>query len=334
MSKPFRADYPGETPFRDETFEDFAGLEAANPRTRATHPAIKAIPFVLAGVLLAASVAVVGTYLGQNQSAQQTAYAGSAAIASPGVSTVGKSAFHTQTVKLSDQAYAYAYDVSQQVTVSRKGDRVANVTVVHRMPSHKARRSVVRKQIVAKTQRDVVITPASANPNRPISTSVLTPSIRKLESHWRRGRNARKKAFSKRSVSRNEHYCMAKAIYFEARSESRAGQLAVANVVMNRKRSKNFPNTICAVVYENRSKNKLSGCQFSFTCDGRDDKPRRGRQWEKSKKLATKVMKGHRGTRVVNSSVLHYHADYVRPKWSYAMRRLTKIGRHIFYTGS
>ncbi len=127
---------------------------------------------------------------------------------------------------------------------------------------------------------------------------------------------------------------MAKAIYFEARSESRAGQLAVANVVMNRKRSKNFPNTICAVVYENRSKNKLSGCQFSFTCDGRDDKPRKGRQWDKAKKLATKVMKGHRGTRVVNSSVLHYHADYVRPKWSYAMRRLTKIGRHIFYTGS
>ena len=104
---------------------------------------------------------------------------------------------------------------------------------------------------------------------------------------------------------------------------------------MNRVKSKNYPNTICGVVYENRVKKKrLGGCQFSFTCDGTPDRPKPGSHWNNARKLAHKVMDDNPKYRVVNSSVLHYHADYVNPRWSKFMRRLTKIGRHIFYTGT
>jgi hypothetical protein len=60
--------------------------------------------------------------------------------------------------------------------------------------------------------------------------------------------------------------CLANAIYFEARSEPVRGQMAVAQVVLNRAFSGFYPNDICGVVYQNASRHLA--CQFTFACDG------------------------------------------------------------------
>ncbi len=121
---------------------------------------------------------------------------------------------------------------------------------------------------------------------------------------------------------------MTTALYFEARSEPEAGQIAVGQVVMNRVRSPDYPDTICGVVYQ--GSNRRTGCQFSFTCDGKVDKPNNKRQWERSKRLANQVLVGQTWLKSIGHAT-HYHADYVAPRWRRKMRRLKKIGRHIFY---
>ncbi len=72
------------------------------------------------------------------------------------------------------------------------------------------------------------------------------------------------------SDSASELKCLATAIYFEARGEPEEGQLAVAQVVLNRVKNPAYPNTICGVVYQNKT--KRNRCQFSFACDGRSDR--------------------------------------------------------------
>ena len=122
--------------------------------------------------------------------------------------------------------------------------------------------------------------------------------------------------------------CLASAIYFEARGEPREGQIAVAQVVMNRVRSPAFPDTICGVVFQGQLNRK--GCQFSFTCDGISDVARSPAQWRVSNRLAKKVLKGEVWLKVIDNST-HYHATYVSPPWRRQMKRIKKIGRHIFY---
>ena len=123
--------------------------------------------------------------------------------------------------------------------------------------------------------------------------------------------------------------CLARAVYFEARSESQLGQLAVATVILNRASSENYPSSICGVVYQGAS--RLNACQFSFACDGQTDLPKNGRAWEAALEVTTLAPARDRPVQVV-ASATHYHADYVDPVWSRSLHRLTKIGRHIFYT--
>ena len=86
-------------------------------------------------------------------------------------------------------------------------------------------------------------------------------------------------------------FCLALTVYHEARSQPLIEQVAVAQVVLNRVSSPNFPNTVCAVVKENRYPNQLHKCQFSFMCD----------------------------------------ADYVKPYWANTQKKVAQVGRHIFY---
>jgi hypothetical protein len=152
---------------------------------------------------------------------------------------------------------------------------------------------------------------------------LVSPPVDLLERSWRKGREQR------RQVA--EHQCLARAIYFEARSESEIGRLAVARVILNRVNSPFYPDSICGVVYQNAE--RRDSCQFSFACDGLSDRPRRGKAWERSKTLATRAIAGDGEVQAI-ATATHYHADYVLPKWSGAMTRLVKIGRHIFYSGS
>jgi|GEM_PF-3126282 len=125
-----------------------------------------------------------------------------------------------------------------------------------------------------------------------------------------------------------EKRCLAQAIYFEARSEPSLGQMAVANVVMNRVRSRHYPNSICGVVFQGQERRHK--CQFSFACDGKTDRPKKNKHWRRAEQMAVQVMKGRKRIRAL-SNTLHYHADYVSPRWSRKMNRVKKIGRHIFF---
>ena len=130
------------------------------------------------------------------------------------------------------------------------------------------------------------------------------------------------------TLSKRQQRCLAEGIYFEARGEPKAGQAAVAQVILNRVRAPSFPNSVCGVVYQNR--HWRNRCQFSFACDGIRDRIRSKRHWGIARQIAEAVSTGKVWFKDVGSST-HYHADYVNPRWNRRMVRVSKIGRHIFY---
>ncbi len=138
----------------------------------------------------------------------------------------------------------------------------------------------------------------------------------------------KQKVIAARRVKLAEENCLARAIYFEARSETELGQLAVAKVILNRKNDPDFPKTICGVVYQGSG--RRNSCQFSFACDGLPDDVKQPAAWANAKRIAQKSIAGDQSVQAIGTAT-NYHADYVKPKWAKSMRRLIKIGRHIFY---
>ncbi len=141
------------------------------------------------------------------------------------------------------------------------------------------------------------------------------------------GLNFRYQGETQAEFEDRERRCLATAIYFEARGEPERGQIAVAQVVLNRVRSPRFPQTICGVVYQGQMR---KGCQFSFTCDGQSDNPRNKTQWSRAQDLSKRIMSGELWLPEVGYSTF-YHANYVKPRWARSMNKIDKIGRHIFY---
>jgi len=141
--------------------------------------------------------------------------------------------------------------------------------------------------------------------------------------------------------SHKQILCLAKNVYFEARSDMLAGQFAVADVVLNRVRDTRWPNTICEVVYqgpvstwhlENTGKEVpvRHKCQFSWYCDGKSDDPTDRESWRNAQMVAYQLIgnKTHRG---ITSGSTHYHATYVSPSWSLSFQYVGQIGEHLFY---
>src|SRR6202795_3137776 len=122
--------------------------------------------------------------------------------------------------------------------------------------------------------------------------------------------------------------CLAEAVYFEARGEAVRGQIAVAQVVMNRAFSGFYPNTVCGVVYQN--KHRHLACQFTFACDNNPDVVTEPEMWDRAKKIAKAMLDGQIWLPEVDRST-HYHAYYVRPSWVNEMKRMYKFGVHTFY---
>ena len=131
-----------------------------------------------------------------------------------------------------------------------------------------------------------------------------------------------------KKVSDKEFQCMATAIYFEARGESYRGQVAVGQVVLNRVSHKLYPGTICGVVYQNQ--HKRNACQFSFACDGRPERITEAKAWAQAEEIARGVISGELYLTEVGHAT-HYHATYVYPHWAPRMKKVTKIGLHVFY---
>lgn len=129
-------------------------------------------------------------------------------------------------------------------------------------------------------------------------------------------------------LSQKEMWCLTTAVYFEARGESYEGQLAVAQVVMNRVNHTNYPSTVCGVVFQNQS--MRNACQFSFACDGIPERVNDKNAWSIAERAAGEVVNGTNYLQNV-SNATHYHATYVRPHWARRMDKVTKIGLHVFY---
>ncbi|HEY2136889.1 MAG TPA: cell wall hydrolase [Xanthobacteraceae bacterium] len=123
--------------------------------------------------------------------------------------------------------------------------------------------------------------------------------------------------------------CLADAIYFEARGEQVRGQIAVAQVVMNRVFSGYYPGNVCGVVYQNA--NRHLRCQFTFACDGSrshaSDEPD---AWVRAKQIARETLDGKLWLPDVGKAT-HYHAFWVHPWWVHEMHKLDRIGVHTFY---
>ncbi|HEY2758649.1 MAG TPA: cell wall hydrolase [Pseudolabrys sp.] len=122
--------------------------------------------------------------------------------------------------------------------------------------------------------------------------------------------------------------CLANAIYFEARSEPLKGQIAVAQVVMNRVFSGFYPNDVCGVIYQNAHRHLA--CQFTFACDGKSKAINERGAWARANRIAKQTLDGKLYEIAVGTST-HYHAVYVHPNWVHEMKKFVRFGIHNFY---
>lgn len=129
--------------------------------------------------------------------------------------------------------------------------------------------------------------------------------------------------------------CLAQAIYFEARGETREQQLNVAWVIYNRARSKYYPNTLCGVIHQ-ANKNadgslKRYECAFSYYCDGVSDKPKNIPKWNDAMAMAQDMQAVLGIFLDPTKGADHYHTPAVSPNWEDATKVTLRDGAHIFY---
>ena len=147
-------------------------------------------------------------------------------------------------------------------------------------------------------------------------------------------KNSAKQFFSKKALDslrmpkmNREIKCLSEALYFEARGEQIEGQIAVADVIINRKNSNRFPSTICGVVSE--GSHKKNACQFSYNCDGKLELIYDKKTYARIAKLSSMILNGAFSD--VTNGATFFHASEVSPSWSKKFQKTRKIGRHIFY---
>ncbi|HKL56269.1 MAG TPA: cell wall hydrolase [Roseovarius sp.] len=124
-----------------------------------------------------------------------------------------------------------------------------------------------------------------------------------------------------------EWQCLAEALYFEARGESVRGQFAVAEVIMNRVDSVEFPDSICGVVHQGTG--RKYACQFTYTCDGHEEIIAEKGAYRQVGKVAGLMVDG--APRRLTEGATHYHTRAVNPRWARAFARTATIGVHHFY---
>lgn len=119
--------------------------------------------------------------------------------------------------------------------------------------------------------------------------------------------------------------CLTEALYFEARGESLEGQIAVAEVILNRVDSGLYPRSVCGVVKQRGG----GSCQFSYVCDGRTDKMRETEAANLAGRIARAMLDD--APRLLTEGATHFHSRGVNPDWSRRFDRTAKIGAHTFY---
>ncbi len=121
--------------------------------------------------------------------------------------------------------------------------------------------------------------------------------------------------------------CLAQAVWYEAASESEAGQRAVAQVVLNRVAHPSWPSSVCGVVYQGSERS--TGCQFTFTCDGSLARRPGGASWAQAQRIASDALNGSVYAPV--GLATHYHTLWVNPYWAPTLDHIGTIGAHRFY---
>ncbi|TMJ34694.1 MAG: cell wall hydrolase [Alphaproteobacteria bacterium] len=264
------------------------------------------LPYAFAGAMLVASFAFAGHYMGRNADAHALVAEDEPllAVTSPVSTLIEKGSLMPSDATLDLTSLPIIRE--QEVVSTGKGDYIS--------PDQGVPEVAVRLE-----------------PQKIEKRLAMTPPVWKLESTFKLKRNEKQKVVAERRIRLAEENCLAKAVYFEARSESELGQLAVAKVILNRVKDPNYPKTICGVVYQ--GSDRRNSCQFSFACDGVADDVKNQEAWDHSKLIAQKAIAGDQTIRIIGAAT-NYHADYVSPKWAKDMRKLIKIGRHIFYSDS
>ena len=130
------------------------------------------------------------------------------------------------------------------------------------------------------------------------------------------------------NVTAPERHCLARAVYFEARGEPIAGQIAIAQVVLNRVAAGRWPPTICGVVYQGVERG--SKCQFSFACTDTPKRELAGEAWERAEWIADEVLSGGAWLGELLQAD-HFHRVDLRPVWRLGLQYVRVIGRHVFY---
>lgn len=131
--------------------------------------------------------------------------------------------------------------------------------------------------------------------------------------------------------------CMALNIYHEARSEPVKGQIAVAQVTLNRVNHKHYPNSVCEVVTQRKQfswtigklkpvkkQGKVIGYRLKPNAIPKEDKA-----WQRSVSVARYVMSGK--SRDLSNGAIFYHTKQVNPYWNRDKQLVTQLGNHVFY---
>jgi spore germination cell wall hydrolase CwlJ-like protein len=292
---------------------------------------------IFGGAVLIAAFGFAGHFIGRNAAAHtsgpvEASFSPVEVIKSP-IADAGKGALLLDLASLDVQNLKVSRE--QVIMSENKGDLlIANSPMAADLPARAIKTASLAPANIAVSPA-VHIEPASANikddPKAAVKRLVLQPKAAAVEDGFILPKETKQKVIALRRMRLAEENCLARAVYFEARSESELGQLAVAKVIINRTHTDGYPRTICGVVYQGSG--SRNSCQFSFACDGLADDVKQPAAWAQSKRIAQKAMSGSAQMGGAMGLATNYHADYVKPKWSRTMRRLIQIGHHIFYAG-
>jgi spore germination cell wall hydrolase CwlJ-like protein len=314
---------------RRRRFEDLNYLEVpVQPKSQLRD----LMPMAFAGVMLVTAFAFAGHYIGRNADAHNATIEDSVPLVMPtsALATKGSLLPEGETFALLNLKTLR----SQTVLIDGKGDlALENVVEPVPAPVPMPKPKPVK---LAKVEKEVKIIPASVDLKHPdvplpaVKRMAVVPVQPDVQKTFKLDKIVKQKVVAQRRVRLAEENCLARAVYFESRSESDLGQLAVAKVILNRVKSPDYPKSICGVVYQGSG--TRNSCQFSFACDGLPDDVNQPGAWTHAKAIAQRAISGDPAIAMMGSAT-NYHADYVKPKWAKTMRRLARIGRHIFYAG-
>lgn len=293
-------------------------------------------PIVVGGLMLVTAFAFAGHYIGSNASA----HTASAVMGLPAVSQTITVATKSSLLGEDETFNSLALQQLRRQTVEIEGKGDLYIPDAGEASEAGPGTSVKkRKRLMAALEEDSRIKIEPASINLKAEQDVSAAAVKKLalaakpaetDDSLKLSKAEKKKQLAQRRIRQAEENCLARAVYFEARSESEMGQLAVAKVIINRTKDPSYPKTICGVVYQGSQ--RRNSCQFSFACDGLPDDVKSPAAWARSKRIAQKAIGGDLKMGSAMSQATNYHADYVKPKWAKSMRKLVKIGTHIFYT--